>query len=35
MIRNAVARHKTEDNKCVTEIATKDEPALVRIGEDI
>jgi hypothetical protein len=35
MIRNAVARHKTEDKQCVTEIVTKEEPALVRIGEDI
>ena len=34
MIRNAVARHKTEDNKCVTETVIRDEIVRVRIGEE-
>ena len=34
MQRNILARHKAED-LCATETVTKEEPALVRIGEDI
>ena len=34
MIRNAVARHKTEDRQCATEIVTKDVNVRVRIGEE-